>query len=138
MIPNHRSILGFIACLSLAIPAISLPPLAATVHQFEGRHSHAPETTPDGTRLLAVNHAEGRLSVFVIDEGFHRYPILVDEILVGAGPVSVRARTDDEVWVVNEISDTVSVISLRGRRVVASLPAPDEPVKVFRLIQTTR
>ena len=29
------------------------------------------------------------------------------EIPVGLEPVSVRARTNDEVWVVNEVSDSV-------------------------------
>ena len=34
------------------------------------------------------------------------------EIPVGVGPVAVNPRTDDEVWVVNQVSNSVSVVSV--------------------------
>jgi DNA-binding beta-propeller fold protein YncE len=79
--------------------------------------------------LLAVNSPEGRLSVFAIAPS-NPAPVLLNEIPVGLEPVSVRARTDDEVWVVNEVSDSVSIISLARGRVVATLPCVDEPADV--------
>lgn len=97
---------------------------------FEARHTHSIALTPDGTRLLAVNSTEGRLSVFDVRDPSNPAPVLTDEIPAGLEPVAVRARTDDEVWVVNEVSDSVSVISLSRRCIVATLPVPDEPADV--------
>ena len=34
-------------------------------------------------------------------------PVLLSEVPVGLEPVSVRARTNGEAWVVNELSDSV-------------------------------
>lgn len=56
--------------------------------------------------------------------------MLIAEIPVGLEPVSVRARTDNEAWVVNEVSDSISIIDLGQNRVVATLPAGDEPADV--------
>ena len=56
--------------------------------------------------------------------------MLVAEIPVGLEPVSLRARTNDEVWVVNEVGDSISVVSLSLGVVVATLPASDEPADV--------
>jgi DNA-binding beta-propeller fold protein YncE len=105
--------------------------LAATTSfsHFEARQTHPIALTPDGSRLLAVNSPEGRLSVFAVVPS-HPTPLLLHEIPVGLEPVAVRARTDDEVWVVNEVSDSVSIISLAQSRVVATLPCADEPADV--------
>ena len=94
---------------------------------FEARMTRAIGLTPDGTRLLALNNPDGRLSVFNVTDITNPKPVLEAEILVGLESVSVRARTNDEVWVVNEVSDTVSVISLSQRTVIATLQVPDEP-----------
>lgn len=98
---------------------------------FEGRHTHSIGVTPDGTRLLALNTPDGRLSVFDITNPANPAPVLVAEISVGLEPVSLRARTNDEVWVVNEVGDSVSVVSLSLGVVVATLPAADEPADVI-------
>ncbi len=97
---------------------------------FEGRHTHSIGLTPDGARLLALNTPDGRLSVFNITNPANSRPVLVAEIPVGLEPVSLRARTNDEVWVVNEVGDSVSVVSLSLGVVVATLPVPDEPADV--------
>ena len=51
---------------------------------------------------------------------------------VGLEPVAVAARSDDEVWVVNHLSDSVSIVELddarrRRGRVVRTLLVGDEP-----------
>ncbi|HWS88410.1 MAG TPA: hypothetical protein VN282_15670 [Pyrinomonadaceae bacterium] len=56
---------------------------------------HPLAVTPDGTRLLAVNSPENRLSVFQLKGGT---PVLTAEIPVGLEPVSVAARNDREAW----------------------------------------
>jgi DNA-binding beta-propeller fold protein YncE len=83
--------------------------------------------TPDATRLLAVHSEASSLSVFDVT---NPVPVRVAEIPVGLEPVSVRARTNDEAWVVNEVSDTVSVVSLASGQVTAVLPTGDEPADV--------
>ncbi|MBN9690447.1 MAG: hypothetical protein J0M24_09410 [Verrucomicrobia bacterium] len=102
---------------------------APNFSHFEGRQVHPLAVTPNERHLLAVNTLEGRLSVFRLPES-HSEPILISEIPVGLEPVSVRARTDDEVWVVNEVSDSVAIVSLSENRVVATLSCPDEPSDV--------
>jgi YVTN family beta-propeller protein len=97
---------------------------------FEGRHTHSIGLTPDGGRLLALDTAEGRLSVFNVTDTANPEPVLEMEIPVGIEPVALRARTNDEVWVVNEVSDSVSIVSLGRRTVVATLQVPDEPADV--------
>jgi DNA-binding beta-propeller fold protein YncE len=106
--------------------ARSAPPYA----HFEARQTHPLGLTPDRTRLLALNSPDARLSVFDVSGAAAARPVLFAEIPVGLEPVSLRARTDDEVWVVNEVSDSVSVVSLSRRVVVATLPCPDEPADV--------
>ncbi len=97
---------------------------------FEARQVHPIALTPDGTRLLALNSPEGRLSVFDVSNATNPEPILIAEIPVGTEPVSVRARTNDEIWVVNEVSDSVSVVSLSRGVVIDTLRASDEPADV--------
>lgn len=95
---------------------------------YESPQTHPLRDTPDGQRLLAVNTAASRLSVFrLLNQDL---PLLEQEIRVGIEPVSVAARDDDEVWVVNHVSDSVSIVSLAQGRVVATLDAGDEPCDV--------
>ena len=101
-----------------------------TFSHFEARHTHPIALTRDGSRLLALNSPGSRLSVFDVSNPANPEPLLVGEIAVGLEPVSIRQRTDDEVWVINEVSDSISVVSLSAGAVVASLPAPDEPADV--------
>jgi YVTN family beta-propeller protein len=98
---------------------------------FEARHTHSIGLTPDGHRLLAVDSAEGRVSIFNVTDISNSAPVLEQEIPVGIEPVAVRARTNDEVWVVNEVSDSVSIVSLSRRTVIATLQVPDEPADVI-------
>lgn len=117
--------------LSLGLSVLALAAYAQTsATHFEGRHCHPIEHTPSGHRLLAVNSPEGRLSVFATSSG-HFSPVLIAEIPVGLEPVTVRARTDTEAWVVNELSDSVSIIDLTTNKVVAVLTVGDEPADVI-------
>lgn len=103
---------------------------AGVPNYFEARHTHAIELTPSGERLLAVNSEESRLSVFGLHPDFGHLPMLLDEIPVDLVPVAVRARSEDEVWVVCELSDSISIVSLSQRTVIATLRVPDEPADV--------
>jgi len=94
---------------------------------WETPHVHPLDLTPDGSRLLAVNTADARLEVFDLSGAF---PQRVASIPVGLDPVSVRARTNDEAWVVNHVSDSVSVVDLATANVVVTMPTEDEPTDV--------
>ncbi|MGI9592801.1 MAG: hypothetical protein ACR2P8_15640, partial [Myxococcota bacterium] len=82
--------------------------------------------SPDGTRLFAVNTPDARLEVFAIrpDRLVHQA-----SVPVGLEPVAVNARSDGEVWVVNHLSDSVSVVDVASDppRVVRTLLVGDEP-----------
>ena len=95
---------------------------------FEGKQTRPICLSPDGTRLFAVNTPDARLSVFDMSHPLN--PFLIAEIPVGVEPVSVNARDNNEVWVVNEVSDSVSIISVSNRIVVDTLYVKDEPVDV--------
>lgn len=100
--------------------------VASAFQHFEARHCHPIEHTPDGNVLLAVNAPEGRLSVFSTAQGMN-LPKLIAEIPVGLEPVSVRVRSNEEAWVINEVSDSVSIVDLTQGRVAATLTVGDEP-----------
>src|SRR5258707_4178481 len=82
----------------------------------------------DGTRLFAVNTADARLSVFDVSQPSN--PGLIAELPVGVEPVSVNPRDNDEAWVVNEVSDSVSIVSVSQRIVTDTLYVKDEPADV--------
>jgi YVTN family beta-propeller protein len=101
---------------------------AGSYVNFEGKQTNPIRLSPDGNFLFAVNTPDARLSVFNVTQPSN--PRLIAEIPVGVEPVSVNALNDDEVWVVNEVSDSVSVVSVSAGEVVDTLPAKDEPADV--------
>jgi len=94
---------------------------------FESGHVHPLAMTPDGTRLLAVNTADDQLAIFNVTGAS---PLLMAEIPVGLEPVSVAVRDNGEAWVVNQLSDDVSIVNLTTLNVRATLQVGDEPADV--------
>src|SRR5437870_9360504 len=90
---------------------------------FEGPQIHPLGLTPDGTRLLAVNTPNATLSIFELVSGS---PVLTAEIPVGLEPVSVAARNNREAWVVNWLSDSVSVVDFSTGNVTRIIEVGDE------------
>jgi len=80
----------------------------------------------DGSRLYAVNTPDNRLEIFDVRSGGLRHAASVP---VGLEPVAVAARPDGEVWVVNHLSDSISVVDTAATTpaVVATLLVGDEP-----------
>jgi len=123
--------------LALLLTAACLLPRAAmsqvtgsggTYVNFESSQTNPVRLSPDGTRLFAVDTADARVSVFDISQP--RSPVLIAEIPVGIEPVSVNARSDDEAWVVNQESGSVSVISVSKGIVTDTIYAKAEPMDV--------
>jgi DNA-binding beta-propeller fold protein YncE len=93
--------------------------------EFESGQVRPLAISPDKTRLFAVNTPNNTLEIFGLASGA---PVLQARIPVGLEPVAVAVRDDSEVWVVNHLSDSVSVVSLTGTaRVVRTLLVGDEP-----------
>jgi DNA-binding beta-propeller fold protein YncE len=81
----------------------------------------------DGGLLFAANTPDNRLEIFRVD-GARLRP--VGSVEVGLEPVAVAVRGAGEVWVVNHLSDSVSIVDVRdptNPRVVNTLLVGDEP-----------
>ena len=94
---------------------------------FESEQVRPLALSPDGTRLFAVNTPAGRLEAFAVNRSGDLAP--AGSVPVGLEPVAVAARTDHEVWVVNHVSDSISVVDVAGTapHVVRTILTCDEP-----------
>src|SRR5256886_5571071 len=132
-----RSRITILVCLSLTAVwlvskdlsrVVSAQGSPGTYRNFEGPQIHPLALTPDGTRLLAVNTPNATLSIFQLVSGS---PVLTAEIPVGLEPVSVAARSDREAWVVNWLSDSVSIVDLSTGNVTRTVDVGDEPTDIL-------
>ena len=113
----------------LALPHTSHGQVASSAYvNFEGAQTNPISISADGRWLYAVNTPDARLSIFDLSQP--SAPRLVAEIPVGIEPVSVTPRTNNEVWVVNQVSDSISIVSLSRRLVVDTIFIKDEPAAV--------
>ncbi len=96
--------------------------------QFEAPPIHPVELSADGSTLYVLHQADQRLHIFDLTAG--DLPVPVTSVLVGMEPVSVRERATGEVWVVNHLSDSISIIDVSEARVVRTLQVGDEPADV--------
>jgi YVTN family beta-propeller protein len=123
MRPSSRLLvpLLLLAPLALAPAARAAAPSFVT---FESGPVRPLALSPDGSLLFACNIPDARLEIFAVGaEGLAH----AGSVPVGLEPVAVAARSDSEVWVVNHLSDSVSVVDVPGRRVVRTLLVGDEP-----------
>ena len=110
-----------LAPLALAPAARAAAPSFVT---FESGPVRPLALSPDGSLLFACNIPDARLEIFAVGaEGLTH----AGSVPVGLEPVAMAARSDGEVWVVNHLSDSVSVVDVPGRRVVRTLLVGDEP-----------
>jgi DNA-binding beta-propeller fold protein YncE len=102
------------------------PAVAQSFTAFESEQFHPLAMSPDGGQLFVVNTPDNRLEIFDVSAAGLTH---VSSVNVGLEPVSVAARTDSEVWVVNHLSDSVSIVDLSGPepRVIRTLLVGDEP-----------
>jgi len=115
-------------CLSLS-KLLDLQIFAQSSYvNFEAKQTSPIRLSPDATRLFAVNTPDARVSVFDVSQPSN--PRLLAEIPVGIDPVSVNPRNNNEAWVVNEVSDSISIISVSQHIVLDTLYIKDEPADV--------
>jgi hypothetical protein len=100
------------ALLTLVLAAALLAPALARAQSFtnlESGHVRPLALSPDGDTLFAVNTPDNRLEVFTVDADGLTH---AGSVQVGLEPVAVAARSDSEVWVVNHLSDWISIVDV--------------------------
>src|SRR5215470_13640624 len=100
---------------------------AGSFVEFESGQVRPLALSPDRTRLFAVNTPDDRLEIFAVDGAGNLTH--TGSVAVGLEPVAVAARTNGEVWVVNHLSDSVSIVDVSSSppHVVRTLLVGDEP-----------
>jgi DNA-binding beta-propeller fold protein YncE len=82
--------------------------------------------TPDGSTLLVANAPDNRLDIYDVSTAT---PQIKSSIPVGLEPVAVALSGSGQAWVVNHLSDSVSIVDLNAQpaRVTQTLWVGDEP-----------
>ncbi len=115
------------ALIVLCLLTATTASLANDLTHFESPPVHPVEVSPSGNRVFVAHAADHRLVVFETNAS---PPKKIAEIMVGLEPVTVRARSQREVWVVNHVSDDISIVDVLEARVVRTLLVGDEPTDV--------
>lgn len=117
----------FLLLLSLTILA-PLPGVTDVPHvNWENHPVHPLDRAPNGTLLAVAHTADHRVQLFDITGA---RPKSIGHIPVGVDPVSVRFRSNTELWVVNHVSDSISIVDVEARSVKATILTMDEPYDV--------
>jgi YVTN family beta-propeller protein len=112
------------AVISLAGSAFAQAPSDANYTLFESGPVRPIALSQDGTKLFVCNIPDGRLEIFdVTPAGLTP----VGSVQVGVEPVALAESPSGQVWVVNQLSDSVSIVDVPTRRVVRTLLVGDEP-----------
>ncbi len=104
-------------------PAQAAPPTTV----FESGQVRPLALSPDGKHLFAVNTPDNRLEIFRITPAGLSH---LSSVTVGLEPVAIAARSNGEVWVVNHLSDSVSIVDVsdpESAHVERTLFVGDEP-----------
>ncbi len=124
---RYPRIPGNIGFLCAAVCLVATAPAFASFVNFESQQVHPIALSADGSRLFAVNTPDNRLAVYAVTpQGL----VLDFEVQVGLEPVSVAVRDASTVWVVNHLSDSISIVDLATENVIATLIVGDEPADV--------
>jgi len=112
--------------LAVIVVAFGSSTVNASFVAFETGQTRPMAMSPDGTRLFAVNTPDNRLEIFDVSGGTLSHS---ESVSVGLEPVAVVARSNSQVWVVNHLSDSVSIVdvSTSPARVIRTLLVGDEP-----------
>ncbi|MCO7224941.1 hypothetical protein [Pleionea sp. CnH1-48] len=108
-------------------PEVTLPPGPTNFVTFESGAVRPVAMSPDGAKVFVTNTPNHSLDVFAYDNDGQL--TLQHSVPVGIEPVAVAARNNQEVWVVNHISDSISIVRFdNGVPYVArTLLVGDEP-----------
>jgi DNA-binding beta-propeller fold protein YncE len=107
--------------------ATPLPASGNSYTLFESLQVRPLALSPNGKLLFAANTPDNRLEIFRVKDGGL---LPIGSVSVGLEPVAVAARSNDEIWVVNHLSDSVSIVKLDATfvaTVTRTLNVGDEP-----------
>ncbi len=92
---------------------------------FESGQVRPLALSADGQRLYAVNTPDNRLEIFAVGNELQS----LGSVRVGLEPVAVALAPDGRAWVVNHLSDSVSIVDVNAvvPHVVQTLWVGDEP-----------
>ncbi len=113
-------------CTVLAA-AIASPAGAQSFVNFESGQVRPLALSPDGSHLFAVNTPDNQVEIFAVSASGLDHQCSVP---VGLEPVALAARDNNELWVVNHLSDSVSLVNVSScatARVTRTLLVGDEP-----------
>src|SRR5436190_13205129 len=115
-----------IILIGAALPS-SLPAAITNFVNFETAPVHPVALGPDGHTLAVCNLPAARLEIFDVSTGV---PAPIGSVAVGLDPVTARFASSNELWVVNHISSTFSIVDIAAQTVVATLETPAGPSDV--------
>ena len=100
---------------------------------FESGQVRPLAMSADGSQLYALNTPDNRLEIFNIS-GDGLTP--AGSVIVGMEPVALAVRSNGDVWVVNNVSDSVSIVKVKNNangtkaHILRTLLVGDEPLDI--------
>jgi YVTN family beta-propeller protein len=114
-----------VACVTVC--CVGLAGAQGSFVNFENPHCHPIDVSPDNSTLATVNTAANRVDLWDLTSGV---PVFTKAVPVGYDPVTARWRTNNELWVVNHISDTISVVDVANAIITQTIETLEEPCDV--------
>jgi DNA-binding beta-propeller fold protein YncE len=117
---NNISLNGSSVAVSSTRPAIG------KFTTFESGQVRPMALSANGQRLFAVNTPDNRVEIFDVRG---TVPVSMGSVSVGLEPVALALAPDGKLWVVNHLSDSISIVdvSVTPARIVQTLLVGDEP-----------
>jgi DNA-binding beta-propeller fold protein YncE len=115
------------SAIAARAPVTKVPQSANPYTLFETLQVRPLALSSDGNTLFALNTPDNRLEIFNV--AGHKLRSL-GSVEVGLEPIALALRSDNEVWVVNHLSDSISIVSVDcfGNAAVSrTLQVGDEP-----------
>lgn len=114
-------------CLLCVAPA----GYASSFVNFESGQVRPLALSPNRATLFALNTPDNRIEIYTVKPAAP-YLVLAAEVTVGLEPVAVAPRSNTEVWVVNNVSDSISIlardsVASNEWKLVRTLLTCDEP-----------
>ena len=116
--------LRLLPALTVALAAFPATAAFTNFINFETPPVHPVALGPDGRTLAVCNLPDNRVEFFDVSSGI---PVPVGSVPVGLDPVTVRFASSNELWVVNYISSSISVVDVAAQTVVATIETPAGP-----------
>lgn len=119
-----RAWLGLLLIVSVAPPPNVAAVATTNFVNFETAPVHPVVLGPDGQTLAVCNLPDNRVELFDVSQGI---PLPRGSVPVGLDPVALRFASPTELWVVNHISSSISIVDVPSLTVVATLDTPAGP-----------